>query len=305
MKLLFDFDGVLTDPSEEAARVAQIFREEVARLGETTPEVVEGLIRMAERSFEQTPWSHGWHDRQRLSAFCNEDPFIRTNAIAACFDQWAGKDSLILGEILALMHKKDIPSFHALANLSFQRMAKETSVGGFSPLDVNAVHAVEAMIAKGHEVVIVSSSSTERIVNLLHRAGFEVAETQYPSESSKGRIRVRGDARKFVLGEDVRHVSFAVETGEYAIEVNRPHYFKILSEEKPDVVIGDVFSLDLTLPLSLWREKAEGFEGIRIFLRKRHYTPDWSHRLCQEASTAGHGPLGVVTSIPEWLGTLA
>lgn len=300
MKLLFDFDGVLTDPSDEAARVAQIFREEIVRLGETTGEVVDGLIRMAERSFTKNPWAHGWHDQQRLSAFCNEDPFIRTNAIAACFDQWAVKDSLILSEIAALMRKADVQNFHALAGISFHRMAKETAVGGFNPLDVDAVHAVEAMLARGHEVVIVSSSSTDRIVNLLHRAGFEVADTQNPREGAKPRIRVRGDARKFVLGDEAR----AVAHGEYSIDTNRPHYFKILTEEKPDVVIGDVFSLDLTLPLSLWSEKAEGFSGVRIFLRKRHYTPEWSHRLCEEASRTGHAPLGVVSSIPEWLATL-
>jgi hypothetical protein len=62
----------------------------------------------------------------------------------------------------------------------------------------------------------------------------------------------------------------------YRVETSRPLYESILKEERPGAVVGDVFSLDLALPLHLSRSGELG--PVQAFLRERHYTPEWSRR---------------------------
>ena len=85
-----------------------------------------------------------------------------------------------------------------------------------------------------------------------------------------GAMRIRGGARKYDLDE----TSSCFEAGPYRIETIRPVYEKILREERPDLVIGDVVTLDLALPIRLAREKV--IPSARVLLRVRDYTPEWS-----------------------------
>ena len=66
-----------------------------------------------------------------------------------------------------------------------------------------------------------------------------------------------------------------------------------------DVVIGDVFSIDLALPQALREAGAAGLHGLCVLLRRNHYTPAWSL-----AAIAGHPADGVVESLEglaEWV----
>jgi hypothetical protein len=58
------------------------------------------------------------------------------------------------------------------------------------------------------------------------------------------------------------------------VDTDRPGYREVLLEEKPNMVVGDVFSLDLALPLALVRERLLG--DTRLVMRQRDYTPQWS-----------------------------
>jgi hypothetical protein len=75
-----------------------------------------------------------------------------------------------------------------------------------------------------------------------------------------------------VLGDVPRHF----DVGGYRVATDRPHYEQILVDERPDVIVGDVFSLDLALPLELVRRNPAAFGSPRIVLRVRPYTPAWS-----------------------------
>jgi len=52
--------------------------------------------------------------------------------------------------------------------------------------------------------------------------------------------------------------------GEGRVELRRPRYEAILREEAPDAVVGDVFSLDLALPLAL-RRREPAWRHVRLF----------------------------------------
>jgi hypothetical protein len=68
-----------------------------------------------------------------------------------------------------------------------------------------------------------------------------------------------------------------VTVGGLRVDVARPDYERVLREERPDAVIGDVFSLDLALPLALKRREPE-WRDVRLFWLVLPYTPERMRR---------------------------
>ena len=117
---------------------------------------------------------------------------------------------------------------------------------------------------QGHEVFIVSNSAGEKINDFLNQNHFQ--ENHRPT--------VRGGARKFGLGKKANPllISKGTEDGDVVVDTDRPDYEKALMEIRPDAVVGDVFCLDLALPIRLKREGKLDFKG-GFFYRHREYTP--------------------------------
>lgn len=266
MKILSDFDGVVTNQLEEAGRVTEIFKESWIRLRKEKPESIEMWMNRAAEAMKKEPWRHGWWMKGRISAFCNEDLFIWNNGMGACLDRWASEGDRELQETWKRLEEAGISGFSGLMQKSYTDMVGETYAGKMKPMDPDAVDAFRQMLAEGHEIVVVSNSGTARILELLKNEGLDaVAHDVNP----KALLRVRGDARKFELGEDAKTFSVGV----YQIDWNRPVYERILLEEDPDAVIGDVFSLDLALPIRLFVERKD--RPLLPYFRKRSYSPDW------------------------------
>ncbi len=255
MKIVSDFDGVLTDISEEADRMKETFIQFVGKVNHLSPEASHQLVADAEKAFNEFPHQHGWRMKNRVSAFWNEDKFIYVNAIAAYLD-----DRKDLKPNFSLMQQPS-KSYTDLAMHAFYVSAHETKSGVRNPIDPEAIEVLRGLLNKGAEIVIVSNSGTERIVDLLVRSGLP------PSE----KFRVRGHAKKFMLGDKAS--TFSV--GPYLVDIDRPSYQEILREERPDVLLGDVFSLDLATPIELTR--AQQIKLKFAILRKRPYTPKWSY----------------------------
>jgi len=291
MKFVCDFDGVLTDLSQEADRVMEIFALGLGTLAGLGPDQRTKLLASASHAMNDAPHRYGWYSQGRISAYCNEDGFIRVNALGALLDGWAS-DVGHPSEAGALREKlcaSGTKSFSDLAQASYFQMVKETAEGERHPLDARTRPVLEQIVSRGDEVVIVSNSGTDRILQMFSHAGL-AAGTE-----AGAKVRVRGNAQKFMLGD--RAKSFSV--GEYIVDTDRPNYEKILREERPDVVVGDVFSLDLALPTQLAREKE--FSRLRAILRKRPYTPDWSLRHLTQ-NQRGENRNGIVDSLDGLLG---
>ena len=110
-------------------------------------------------------------------------------------------------------------------------------------------------------------------------------------------IRVRGAAAKWQLGGS----DAAIDVGGRTIYVDRPRYREAIEAEQPDLIIGDVFSLDLAMPHVL---RTHGLAGAprSLVLRHRPHTPAWV------LDTAGGGAIDHIVAglgdVPEILASL-
>ena len=287
MRIVMDFDGIYTDPSDEGDACSQYFSDKILSLALKeinldTPEKVAswfGELRVRQAS---QPFLYGWRSEGRVSAFTFEDPFIRNIGLADFLDHLVSKGDLKAKTLLKHLSKNEnISSFGELSEWSFHQLTLKKKI------DQGAKQWVEQAIRDGHEIFIVSNSAKEKIEDFLNQNGFDLSL----------RPKVLGGAKKFSLGRTPNAFIFAKneEVGELKVDTDRPFYEKALMDIKPDAVIGDVFCLDLSLPIRLKREGKLPFLG-GIFYRHREYTPSKMVELL-----TGRGTLvPEVTLIREW-----
>jgi hypothetical protein len=264
MRIVMDFDGVFTDPSDEGAACSQHFRDKILELklkevGLETPAKVDSWLGEARARQSARPFEFGWRSEGRVSAFAFEDPFIRNIGLADFLDHLVGEGDKKARAVLSHLAKKEkIQTFGELSEWSFHQLKIKKRP------DPQTKAWVEGAIAKGHEVFIVSNSAADKIEEFLNQNGYSVGS----------RPQVRGGARKFGLGKKAKPLLIAkeAEAGDIHADTDRPLYEQALLEIKPDAVIGDVFCLDLALPIRLHREKKLNLKW-GVFYRHRDYTP--------------------------------
>ncbi len=265
MRILSDFDGVLTDPTHEMRRMRECFEQGLAaRAGDA------GLAALTEASAFAAAHPHlvGWENAGRISGYSDEDGFVAVNGIAARLDHMATSGHVGARSALDRLQVEGVTSFELLANRAFDQVAHETATGPLKPADPATAHVLAELMRRGHDVVIVSNSSTGRIQGILEKSGIRsYAHGDTPQPNC---VRVRGDARKFELGTEP-----ALFDAGRPVDINRPKFEALLREERPDVAIGDVFSFDLALPCAMRLRGEAGFANLRAVLRKRDYTPEW------------------------------
>lgn len=262
-----DFDGVYTDPTEEGEACSKYFHEKIISLhlkevGLDTLEKVDSWMGELRARQAAMPFSFGWRSEGRISAFTFEDPFIRNIGIADYLDYLAANgDRKAKAVLIGLLKTEKINSFSALSEWAFHQLKMKKRA------DATTKKWVEDAIQNGHEVIIVSNTAADKIEEFLDQN-----EYKHPK-----RPKVRGGARKFGLGKSPKPLLLAKgvdgeKNGELMADTNRPAYEEALLELQPDAIVGDVFCLDLTLPIRLKREGKLTFK-LGIFYRHRDYTP--------------------------------
>lgn len=253
-----------TDPTDEGTACSQHFRDKILNLdlkevGLDSPAKVDSWLGELRARQSARPFEFGWRSEGRVSAFTFEDPFIRNIGLADFLDhlveQGDKKARMVLGH---LIKKEKIQTYGELSEWSFHQLKLKKKP------DPETKAWVESAIAKGHEVFIVSNSSSEKIEEFLDQNGYSPA----------ARPKVRGGAKKFGLGTKPNPLVIAKskDEGEIKVDTDRPLYEQALMEIRPDAVIGDVFCLDLSLPIRLHREGKLDFKW-GVFYRQRDYTP--------------------------------
>ncbi len=277
MKLLSDFDGVWTDPAPEANAVRSLMVARTSELSKIPKSQVDAdLQQLAEVALEE-PAAHGWSPNGRISAFADEDPLILGNAAAEVMRRWGSDDSktdevaerckLYLEAVLA----SGFESMDVYANAIFGEGTSNFRSEHGSALLPEARAAAERMLELDLDVVVVSNSGEDKILHWFELAGIPARSVNERKADGERCFHVRGSAGKFVLG----HGDEQLTVGARKIFIDRPMYTEAIRAEAPDVIIGDVFSLDLALPHVL-RERGESWAPSNLVLAKNTYTPEWS-----------------------------
>lgn len=286
MRIVMDFDGVFTDPTVEGEICSKNFRDKITSLNlkevdlhsEAKVDSWLGELRARQASF---PFDYGWRSEGRVSAFTFEDPFIRNIGLADFLDAEVAKGDARAKLVLQSLKKTEkIASFGELSTWAFHQLNVKKRP------DPETKKWIETIVDQGHEVFIVSNSATDKISEFLGQA-------QY---SEKSRPQIRGGAKKFSLGNRPQLISLGkVGNQEVSVDTDRPFYEAALKEVEPDAIVGDVFCLDLALPIRLKREGKLKLKA-GIFYKQRDYTPSPMLELI-----AGRGSVvPEVTILREW-----
>ncbi|MBI4851937.1 MAG: hypothetical protein HY819_09090 [Acidobacteria bacterium] len=290
MHLVSDFDGVWTDPRAEADAIRDLMISRLIEVTDLSLERVKTIFSEIEQEFINNPFNYGWLFEGNITAYAMEDMYGRNHAIAiAIWDNKPGfEESGLLREAIVKI-SGDVDNF---ANDSFRdgrNLYRETNRSFLVP---QAAEVVSKLRERGYKMTIVSNSKVTHILDL-----FEEADVSLDS------FEVIGGARKFHLGF-VPNVPETLDWQSAQVSLKRPHYLELLERLKPDAVIGDVFSLDLSLPIYL-RNNREGWRHLRAGLITQPYTPSWV--LGVEPSFAqeqGLDPLLDLAAIVKWLDNL-
>jgi FMN phosphatase YigB (HAD superfamily) len=257
VKILSDFDGVWTDQAFEAESVKLFLVAEAARLAGVAADDAHEHFARFERTVKVSPERYGWAPDGRITAYVDEDPFCDANSIAQYVsecetdaDARSYKRAILGGGFKSLTAFADHCFFAATATFRTQHPPA---------LVPTAKAMLESLARAGAEVVVVSNSPPEKISGWFREIGV-----------SEHALRVRGSAGKFVIGA----TDASIELAGRRIFVDRPKYRRIIEEERPDIVIGDVFSLDLALPHVMRREKHPSAPS-ELVLRRHPHTPRW------------------------------
>ncbi len=262
LKILSDFDGVWTDPAHEADEVRLFFIRELSRLAGVALEEAEREVAALQRTVLATPHEYGWCVRGHLTAYVDEDPFCLPNTMGAVLSRSTAPEHQKYREAILAAGHENAEAF--ADDCFFQATAayRKTHPPALVP---EAREVYEALMEAGVDLIVVSNSPPEKIENWFEAVGAHI---------DHDRFRVRGKAGKHELTDERE----TLHTNGRTVRVDRPLYRKVLEEESPDLVIGDVFSLDLALPCWLRRE---GFAGApkTTILRRHAHTPDWTQKI--------------------------
>lgn len=285
MRIVTDFDGVLTHQDQEAAEVGARLEERLTEAYDRDAQRGRDLLADIRARVRSNPTRHGWFVGDAIGCYADEDPFVFNNA--CCRALFLEGPSDAPGRLAA----QGMGDWETLARACFEEGTARWRAANSAHVLQDALEALRRLLSAGIEVVVVSNSSTDRIRSILEPSGI--------LHSSAGKLRLRGDAKKFhVTGDRPANLPAAAPFGGRSVLLRRGSYYDILAEEEPDAVIGDVLSLDVALPAML-REMAAAFEEMTVCLRRHPHTPAWALEACAAKD------ITVVDSFAELPGILA
>lgn len=251
--LVLDFDGTMTDAETEGLPFRAGYLEDVATLlGRPLDEVLE-IAKPFEEEVAAEPQAHGWIYGGEIVAPASVDPYLRIMPVVrkvfdACsaFTDEGERNRLLDG----VLYKYNYLKTHT----AFREGARE------------ALCALE-----GTHTWVVTNSHTDAVAAKISRLGENPDGT-----NSLGWLveRVHGLARKYVLDDTFDRVprDLTLPGLSRPVKLRRKNYFEVLDALRVEAgaqweevaVCGDIFELDLALPLAL---------GARVGLVANEFTP--------------------------------
>lgn len=294
IKLISDFDGIWTNQNIEAEYVWKYILSSLSELTGLDKENIQDILSKCKSEMDKETYKYGWFNNGSIAAYYQEDPFGDNNAIFDFINKYTGRDPDI-----PMIKESVLRKFDSLADYSqdcFMVSTKKFKDEGLLNPVITMKDIVEDLNNSGVEIIVASNSKTEKIKYLFGKADVNVSDE---TSSERNGVHARGDAMKFVIDKEFTDLPEYLEVNEnYKVPIRRSSYYKILSEEKPDFVIGDVFSLDIALPLYL-RMNDSSFQNLKVIQKVQPYTPDWIKNFLSLAKFKGIAYLaGSVDELP-------
>ncbi len=246
MNYIFDFDGTLTDPFPHANAMGKMMVEIL--VGKGIPEDrVRGDISEIRNRILTNPNNYPWIINDIPGCYGDEDPFVVNNVTA----QELLKTDHIYREVFG--------SPGELSAISYRIATKDMP----SHLRQDTIKALKRLLDNGMGVYVVTNGGTTKVKRMI-------------GEIDVG-IPVYGDARKFKVDMDWEEIPQKIEIAGLPVYLRRKEYYTILKKiEGHKIVVGDVFSMDLSLPYTI---------GVPIVLLRTEYTPLWAEEFVRENGT--------------------
>lgn len=280
--VVFDFDGTVTHSEAEGALFTEPYLEQLAGLtGLPLATVRDRSAALQARMLAEPGAWPFWFDGRAVAPAC-VDPYLRMSAVAEhLFDEvGAFRDGRDRGRLLGGL----------LYPLNYARTV-EHPVFRDEAADVFAA-------LRDAGLAIVTNSKTTHVAEKIRRLGERVGTSlAWLAE------RARGDARKFVIDDGFTDVPAGLQVPglERPVLLRRRSYHEVLDALRREQgavwtegwVVGDIFELDLALPLAL---------GMNVVLVAGPSTPAYERAFVDGA----RGPDGarrgyVVSSLGEVL----
>ncbi len=252
--LVLDFDGTMTDAEREGAPYRQGVLEDVSLLCGLPEAEVFARAAEVEAEIAANPHAHGWQFGGRIVAPASVDPYLRIMPVARrIFDEVgvyldeADRARLLEGLLYKYNYRKTA--------IAFREGARETLLG-----------------FTGRPVHVVTNSHTDAVQDKIRHlgGGDDGGPLAWLVE------RVHGSARKFVLDDSFDTVPESMQLPglDRPVLLRRRAYHDalraLLDQQGCDwsdlVVCGDIFELDLALPMAM---------GARVGLVVNAFTPPW------------------------------
>jgi len=252
--LVLDFDGTITDAEQEGGPFRGGYLEDVAHLCGLSLDEALQLADEFEDEIRANPTAHGWIFHGQIVAPATVDPYLRMMPVARKLMDHAGvfsnpvdRDRLLDG----ILYKYNYPKTKTV----FREGAYE------------CLHGLT-----GTHTYVVTNSHTTPVQG-------KVAQLQ--AENGPNTLnwlieRVHGRAKKYVLDDSFSEVSESISLPglDRPVLLRRKHYHGVLAELLQTTnsdwthltVVGDIFELDLSLPLAL---------GAKVGLVVNPFTPEY------------------------------
>ena len=272
--LVLDFDGTMTDAEVEGVPFRTGYLEDVSLLTGLPLDEVNALAEVYSREVADNAHAYGWDFGGRIVAPAVVDPYLRMMPVARKIMDKAGvfmntdeRNRLLDGILYKYNYGK--------TNNCFREGAREV---------------LESL--KGTSTYVVTNSHTIPVKEKLRSLGLESDGTCTLDWLVE---RVYGSAKKYYLDDDFALVdeSMTLEGLPRPVLLRRQKYHAVLSQLLEDeglgwsdlVVVGDIFELDLSLPLAM---------GARVAVLANPFTPGY-----EKAFLEGHPRGAVLTDVDQ------
>ncbi len=274
-RILTDFDGVWTRLEGQAQAVGDARVSRLAGISGWDPDRIARCLERVAAAVAAHPLEHGWRNGGRITAYADEDPFLMNSALVNGVGLVAAGGDRECQALAARLEARGHGDLTRLGSEIFLEASRTFLERNGHEMVEGAAAILEALLQVA-DVVFCTNFAADAVARTWARHGVAL-------DGTDPRVSLHGNARKQDLGGGApEHRTF----GGRPVAVDRPFYRKVLLSEMPNIVVGDVFSLDLALPLAL-RETVPELRGLRCCLCRTPYTPGWALDLCGSGRVPG------------------